>query len=131
MQPAELLDSVKQVTGSDGKTARTLGIAPNVISEWRRGKRSCTIETRIKLAALAGIDPRDVLEPYIEETLKGTPWLEAGMRAMGKALAGVVATTCIWGSAPGDARAADAETASTTMYILLIAALYSIALLYH
>lgn len=118
MQVQDLLDAAKKVTGSDARTGYALQVSPSVVSEWRRGKRNCTVESQIKIAALAGINPHDVTDAFIEQTLKGTPWLEAGMKAMGKALAGVVATTFIWGSAPGDARAADAETAPTTMYIM-------------
>jgi len=116
MQVAELLDRAKKVTGNDSQTAFALRVAPSVVSDWRKGRRTCTIESQIRIAALAGMDPREVTEPYIEETLKGTPWLEAGMRAMGKALAGVVAITCAWALPRADAHAAEPRATHDNVY---------------
>jgi hypothetical protein len=73
MQLCELLDRAGASTGSDYKTAKALGTTPQVVSDWRAGRRTCTAEDRALLADVAGVDPLAEVVEALLERVEGKP----------------------------------------------------------
>lgn len=91
----QLLDKSKIVTGSDYKTAQTLGIARSVVSNWRTGQTNCSPEDIAQLAAIAGLEADKWLIRAVLAKHEGTAKGDRLMKALGKVLAvtgGAVAT---------------------------------------
>lgn len=106
MELVKLIDAASAISGSDGKLARHLEVSPGNVSDWRHGRRPCPIDCVADMAAIAGLPVSRVVEEALIERNAGTPRGERLAKALGKALAGVVATLCIFGTAVPDARAA-------------------------
>lgn len=53
MQAAHLLDRAKSATGSDGLTAKRLGVSAQRISDWRSERRPLPLDVQIKLCQIA------------------------------------------------------------------------------
>ena len=60
MDIPRLFDRAKRHTGSDGRTARMLGVDPNRVSEWRNGHRSCPAKVQDKLCVIARLSDREI-----------------------------------------------------------------------
>jgi len=60
MDIPRLFDRAKRHTGSDGQTARLLGVDPNRVSEWRNGHRSCPAKVQDKLCVIARLSDREI-----------------------------------------------------------------------
>lgn len=73
MQVPQLLDMAAKVTGSDYQTAKQLGATPQLISDWRAERRTCTAEDRALLADIAGVDPLTEMLEAIQERWAGKP----------------------------------------------------------
>lgn len=73
MQICELLDYAASITGSDYKTAKALQITPQIVSDWRAGRRTCTAEDRALLADVAGVDPMLEIAEALIERCAGKP----------------------------------------------------------
>jgi len=73
MQLCELLDRAATATGSDYKTAKALGQTPQVMSDWRAGRRTCTAEDRALIADIAGVDPLPEIAAALMERCEGKP----------------------------------------------------------
>ena len=51
-----LLDSAKAAEGSDAKVAARLGVSPQLLSNWRGGRKNAQPEDAALLAWIAGLD---------------------------------------------------------------------------
>ena len=60
MDIPRLFDRAKRHTGSDGSTARRLGVDPNRVSEWRNGHRPCPAKVQDKLCVIARLSDREI-----------------------------------------------------------------------
>ncbi len=66
MNLARLFDRAKRHTGSDGLTAKTLGVAANRVSEWRNGHRPCPAEVQDKLCVIARLSDSEIARHVIQ-----------------------------------------------------------------
>jgi len=66
MNVARLFDRARRLTGSDGLTARTLGVSPNRVSEWRNGHRPCPAEVQDKLCVIARLSDNEIARHVIQ-----------------------------------------------------------------
>ena len=66
MNIPRLFDRAKRHTGSDGQTARTLGVHPNRVSEWRNGHRPCPAEVQDKLCVIARLSDSEIARHVTE-----------------------------------------------------------------
>ncbi len=60
MNLQRLFDRAKRQTGSDGQTARILGVNPNRVSEWRNEHRPCPAEVQDKLCVIARLSDAEI-----------------------------------------------------------------------
>jgi len=60
MDLTRLFDRAKRRTGSDGQTARALGVDPNRVSEWRNGHRPCPAKVQDKLCVIARLSDKEI-----------------------------------------------------------------------
>ena len=60
MDIPRLFDRAKRHTGSDGQTARVLGVDPNRVSEWRNGHRPCPAKVQDKLCVIARLSDKEI-----------------------------------------------------------------------
>ena len=61
------IEKAAAIAGTQAKLAEMLGERQQHVSNWKAGTRTCTIEKRIKLAQIAGLDPkRAAVEGLIE-----------------------------------------------------------------
>ena len=65
MDIPRLFDRAKRHTGSDGQTARTLGVDPSRVSEWRNGHRPCPAKVQDKLCVIARLSDREIARHVI------------------------------------------------------------------
>jgi len=82
----QLLDKAKEVTGSDYATAKLLGIAPQLIYDWRALRKNPQPEDATLIAAIAGLDPVAELARTMVQKHEGTPKGDKLMQALGKSL---------------------------------------------
>jgi hypothetical protein len=130
MELVDLIARASEATGSDYKLAKSLGVTPQVVSDWKHGRRTCTPEDWALLAYIAGLDPEEALIRAVVAKHADTPKGERLLTALGKGLrvTGVAASIAICASAGSlltvtDARAKTAEVKAqrcATMYIRTI-----------
>lgn len=80
-----LIDKACEKTGSDYKTAKSLGVQRQVVSDWRAGRRNPQPEDLAMLASIAGMDPAAWLVRGVLEKHAGTQKGERLAIALGKA----------------------------------------------
>ncbi|PJI97935.1 YdaS antitoxin of YdaST toxin-antitoxin system [Acidovorax sp. 69] len=69
------INKAAEIAGSQTKLAELLGVARPHISNWKQGSRTCTIDKRIKLAQIAGLDPTTaVLEGLADQLDENDQW---------------------------------------------------------
>lgn len=51
----DLLDKAKEISGSDAKTAKKLGVGAQLVSNWRKGRSSPNLDHIDELSELTGI----------------------------------------------------------------------------
>lgn len=66
MNIQRLFDRAKRLTGSDGLTAKTLGVSPKRVSEWRNGHRPCPAEVQDKLCVISMLSDSEIARHVIE-----------------------------------------------------------------
>jgi DNA-binding transcriptional regulator YdaS (Cro superfamily) len=66
MNIPRLFDRAKRQTGSDGQTARTLGVDPNRVSEWRNGHRPCPAEVQDRLCVIARLSDSEIARHVVQ-----------------------------------------------------------------
>ncbi len=66
MNIPRLFDRAKRLTGSDGLTARTLGVSPKRVSEWRNGHRPCPAEVQDKLCVISRLSDSEIARHVIQ-----------------------------------------------------------------
>ncbi|MEO6028473.1 MAG: hypothetical protein ABIR79_16530 [Candidatus Binatia bacterium] len=69
MQPSEVLDRAKSVTGSDKATAEALGVSPQRLSDWRAGTRPFPLVSQAKACELAGMTESEQ-QRYVWEVIR-------------------------------------------------------------
>ena len=82
----DLIDKAKSIAGSDAALARTLGVVPQRIANWRNGSAGCSLEDQALLAAAAGLDPLQELARAAVRKHEGTGKGDRLMGALGKGL---------------------------------------------
>jgi hypothetical protein len=89
----ELIDRAARIAGSDGKLARTLGVPPQHVSNWRHGHKTCTPADQALMAHIAGLDAVQTLARATVRQYEGKAKGDALMKALGKAshLTGAIA----------------------------------------
>lgn len=113
-----LLDRAKDITGSDGKTAKALGVPKTHVSAWRHGKRPCQPEEIAIVASMVGMDGTAWLARATVMKYEGTARGDLLMRALGKAL---LATGGAIASGGASAAAIFGNTGSSTLDWVLAA----------
>lgn len=85
----KLLDAAKEKTGSDYKTAKLLGVTPQVVSDWRNGrdKGRPQPEDHALVAAVAGLDAEEALIRALLAKYADKPKGEKLLSALGNVLA--------------------------------------------
>jgi plasmid maintenance system antidote protein VapI len=83
----QLIDYAKAKSGSDAKTAKSIGASITEISSWRNGHRTCSPETVALLAEVAGLEPEKWLVRAVLAKYEGTAKGDKLYKALGKALA--------------------------------------------
>lgn len=69
------IEKAAAIAGSQTKLAEMLGERRPHISNWKAGTRTCTIDKRIKLAQIAGMDPTTaVLEGLADQLDENDEW---------------------------------------------------------
>lgn len=81
-----LIDKAKTASGSDYKTAKALGVSPQVVSDWRHARRPVPPEDIALLAEVAGMDPTAWLVRGVLEKHQGTAKGDRLIKALGKGL---------------------------------------------
>ncbi|BEP55054.1 hypothetical protein GmRootV118_22980 [Variovorax sp. V118] len=81
----ELIDRAAKIAGSDGKLARSLGVPPQHVSNWRHGHKTCTPADQALMAHVAGLDPVETLARATVRQYEGKAKGDALMKALGKA----------------------------------------------
>ena len=66
MNLGRLFDRAKRHTGSDGLTAKTLGVTAKRVSEWRNGHRPCPAEVQDKLCVIAGLSDSEIARHVVQ-----------------------------------------------------------------
>jgi hypothetical protein len=66
MNLARLFDRAKRHTGSDGLTAKTLGVTANRLSEWRNAHRPCPAEVQDKLCVIGKLSDNEIARHVIQ-----------------------------------------------------------------
>ena len=66
MNIPRLFDRAKRWTGSDGLTAKTLGVSPKRVSEWRNGHRPCPAEVQDKLCVISRLSDSEIARHVIQ-----------------------------------------------------------------
>ncbi len=80
-----LIDKASAIAGSDGKLARSIGVPPQHVSNWRHGHKTATPADQALMAHVAGLDPVQVLARATVAQYEGKPKGDALMKALGKA----------------------------------------------
>ena len=76
------IDKAAKIVGSQTKLAQMLDLYPSHLSNMKAGTRPCTIDTRVRLAEIAGDDPqRAIIEGLIAQ-LNPNVELQAGAARM-------------------------------------------------
>ena len=82
----DLIDKASAIVGNDAKLARSLGVPPQHVSNWRHGTRTATPEDWALLASAAGLDPEEALIRATLAKHADTPKGERLTTALGKGL---------------------------------------------
>jgi hypothetical protein len=101
MQLLKLIEAAAAIAGSEYRLAKNLGVSPQVVSDWKHGRRTCTPEDWALLAYAAGLDPEEALIRAVVAKHADTPKGERLLTALGKGLqvTGAVASLAMCGSA--------------------------------
>lgn len=102
-----LTRAAKSLGGNDTKLAKTLGVSPQRVSNWRHGHKTCQPEDQALLASIAGMNAIEVLARATVQQHEGTAKGDLLMRALGKAL---LATGGVLGTAGANAAAIFSST---------------------
>lgn len=85
-QIPELIARASATCGNDNKLAGALGVSRMTVSNWKHGKTPCPPEDQASLAAIAGLDPVQVLVRAHLERHEGTAKGDRLMKVLGKSL---------------------------------------------
>lgn len=80
------IDKAAEIVGSQAKLARQLELYPTHLSNMKAGTRPCTIDTRIKLAQIAGHDPYAAIIEGLIAQLDQSDEIQAGAAKMMQAM---------------------------------------------
>ncbi|MFY7928792.1 MAG: YdaS family helix-turn-helix protein [Oligoflexus sp.] len=86
MQLVKLIAAAAEIAGSEYRLAKNLGVSPQVVSDWKHGRRTCTPEDWALLAYAAGLDPEEALIRAVVAKHADTPKGERLLTALGKGL---------------------------------------------
>lgn len=81
-----LIDTASKLTGSDGKLARSIGVSPTLINDWKHGRKRCAPEDVAIIASIAGFNADEWALKAMVWRWEGTPKGDRLMRALGKTL---------------------------------------------
>lgn len=76
------IDKAAKIAGSQARLARLLDLYPTHLSNMKAGTRPCTIETRVKIAEIAGDDPQRAIIEGLVAQLDQTDEMQAGAAKM-------------------------------------------------
>ena len=99
-QIPELIQRASTLCGSDSKLAAALGVSRMTVSQWKTGAKPCPPEEQASIAAIAGIDPVQVLVRAHLERHEGTAKGDRLLKVLGK---WSLATGAVIGSAGASA----------------------------
>lgn len=85
-QVPELLTRALEKAGSPTALAKALKVPPQMVSMWRSGAKPCPPEDQARIAAIAGIDPVQILVRAHIEKHEGTEKGDQLARVLGKFL---------------------------------------------
>jgi len=76
------IEKAAAIAGTQAKLAEMLGERQQHVSNWKAGTRTCTIEKRIKLAQIAGLDPKRAAVEGLIDQLDETDKVQQEAKAM-------------------------------------------------
>lgn len=76
------IEKAAAIAGTQAKLAEMLGERQQHVSNWKAGTRTCTIEKRIKLAQIAGLDPKRAAVEGLIDQLDETDKVQQDAKAM-------------------------------------------------
>ena len=79
-----LIDKARAIAGSDAALARSLGVVPQRLANWRNGSASCAPEDQALIASVAGLDPAEFLVRAVVLKHQGTAKGDRLMKVLGK-----------------------------------------------
>lgn len=82
MQLNKAIELAAEKEGSQRALAKTLGIGENYLSDMKQGLKPCTVENRIRIALIAGIDPTRAVIEGLAATLSDSDEHQAEAKAM-------------------------------------------------
>lgn len=82
----ELIDRASAIAGSDAKLAKSIGVPPQHVSNWRNGHRPCPAADVALMAGIAGLDATAWLVRATLAKHEGTTKGDQLYKALGKAL---------------------------------------------
>lgn len=95
-----LLNAAATKSGSDYKTAKMLGLTPQLICDWRAGRKNAQPEDHALVAALAGFDAEEAMVRAMLAKHANTPKGERLLSVLGNVLrrTGAAATLLLFAS---------------------------------
>jgi hypothetical protein len=94
----DLMDKAAAMAGSDYKIAKSIGVTPQVVSDWRHQRRNPQPEDIALLAGLAGLNAEQWAMRALIEKHEGTAKGDRLYKALGKALLATGATVASVGA---------------------------------
>nr|WP_314351999.1 hypothetical protein [Comamonas thiooxydans] len=82
MQLNKAIELAAEKEGSQRALAKTLGIGENYLSDMKQGLKPCTVENRIRIALIAGIDPTRAVIEGLAATLSESDEYQAEAKTM-------------------------------------------------
>jgi DNA-binding transcriptional regulator YdaS (Cro superfamily) len=110
-----LLDKAEEMCGKDYRTAKQLGVAPQLVCDWRAGRKNPQPEDIALIASVAGLDAEAWALRAMVEKHEGTAKGDRLMKAVGKAL---LVTGAGIGSAGAHAAAIFSSTSETVAHFI-------------
>lgn len=77
------IEKAAAIAGTQAKLAEMLGERQQHVSNWKAGTRTCTIDKRIKLAQIAGLDPTQaVIEGLADQLDEHDEWQQRAKQTL-------------------------------------------------
>ncbi|MDH4464474.1 MAG: helix-turn-helix transcriptional regulator [Acidovorax sp.] len=76
------IEKAASIEGSQRALAKRLGIRENYLSDMKHGLKPCTVANRVKIAQIAGVDPKRAAVEGLIDQLDDNDEIQKGAKAM-------------------------------------------------